>query len=352
MYKRIVFLLAMIIACVGNIEARKKVAIVFGGGGAKGAAEIGVLKYIEKSGVPVDYVVGTSIGSIIGGLYSAGYKSAELDTLFCSQKWISLMTRHKRKLNDNSEDTVVKKTKRHKVYKSKLPILRLRQDVLDFRRKNLKNFFANVGILKGDSITGLLDEMVYTKANGHDFEDLKISFRCMAVNINRLSEVELRDGNVAEAMRSSMSIPMVFKAVKRDSMILVDGGVLNNLPVNVAREMGADIVIAIDLAVKTYEEADSTDGKWNKKVKVHVDKGPLNMREWKNKRPDIKRYRANVKDADIYIHPDLHGYGAQDFVKSKIIKMIELGEVAGQEALPELEQLRKELGGTCLDPCR
>ena len=328
--------------CAGSAEARKKVAVVFGGGGAKGAAEVGVLKYIEKSGIPVDYVVGTSIGSIVGGLYSAGYDSAELDSMFCSQKWISLMTGHSRMHNDSIAKKE-KKHRKHRVYSSKVPIKRLRQNVLEFKHEKQKNFFVNAGILRGDSITSLLDEMVCAKIGGGDFTDLKKSFRCMAVDINRLQEVQLQDGNVAEAMRSSMSIPLVFKAVKRDSMILVDGGVLNNLPVNVAREIGADVVIAIDLAVNTYEKADSIRGKWDKTVKVHVNKGPLNMREWKNKRPDIKRYRANVNDADVYIHPDLHGFGAQDFKRSKIEKMIRLGEKAGEEALQKLERLSREL---------
>ena len=167
-----------------NESRRPKVALVLGGGGAKGAATVGVLKAVEKSGVPIDMVVGTSIGSIVGGLYSIGYDSKQLDSLFRTQSWLDIFS----------------------------------------------------GSLMGDSIIWTLREM--TGGIVTDFDSLPIPFRCVAVDVKKIREVVLSEGDLAQAMRASMAIPLVFKPVKIGNMQLVDGGVLNNLPVDVARDMG------------------------------------------------------------------------------------------------------------------
>lgn len=247
---------------------RPKVALVIGGGGAKGAAAVGVLKYVEQSGIPVDMVVGTSIGSIVGGLYSMGTTSEQLDSLFRTQAWGDLFT----------------------------------------------------GSLMGDSIVRTLRELTGKEVS---FESLNIPFRCVAVDMNTLREVVLQEGSLAQAMRASMAIPLVFKPVKMGSMRLVDGGVLNNLPVDVARDMGADIVIAIDLTVNKHEDDTSS---------------LLSLL-----RPDLKKYQRNCLDADIYINPNLKGYGAQDFMPTKIAEMIALGEKAGKRSLKALKKLKKSL---------
>ncbi|MBR1668292.1 MAG: patatin-like phospholipase family protein [Bacteroidaceae bacterium] len=248
----------------GGKKSRPKVALVLGGGGAKGAAEVGVLKYIEQSGVPIDMVVGTSIGSIVGGLYAVGYRSAELDSMFRQQDWLKM----------------------------------------------------GMGSLMGDSIVRVLRGMA-DEYGEVDFDCLPIPFRCVAVDMKSMKEVVLRQGDLSQAMRASMAIPLVFKPVKIGDMRLVDGGVLNNLPVDVAKDMGADIVIAVDLTV-------------NK----HVDSTPLF-------RPDLKKYRQNVEAADIYINPHLKGYGAHSF--NKIGEMILIGEEAGKKALKDLKKLKKKL---------
>ncbi|MBP5375635.1 MAG: patatin-like phospholipase family protein [Bacteroidaceae bacterium] len=247
---------------------RPKVALVIGGGGAKGAAAVGVLKYVEQSGIPVDMVVGTSIGSIVGGLYAMGTTSEQLDSLFRTQAWGDLFT----------------------------------------------------GSLMGDSIVRTLRELTGKEVS---FESLNIPFRCVAVDMNTLREVVLQEGSLAQAMRASMAIPLVFKPVKMGSMRLVDGGVLNNLPVDVARDMGADIVIAIDLTVNKHEDDTSS---------------LLSLL-----RPDLKKYQRNCQDADIYINPNLKGYGAQDFMPTKIAEMIALGEKAGKRSLKALKKLKKSL---------
>ena len=252
-----------------NESRRPKVALVLGGGGAKGAATVGVLKAVEKSGVPIDMVVGTSIGSIVGGLYSIGYDSKQLDSLFRTQSWLDIFS----------------------------------------------------GSLMGDSIIWTLREM--TGGIVTDFDSLPIPFRCVAVDVKKIREVVLSEGDLAQAMRASMAIPLVFKPVKIGNMQLVDGGVLNNLPVDVARDMGADYVIAVDLTVNKHENDLS---------------GLMSML-----RVDLRKYHQNSEDADVYINPKLKGYGAHDFASDKIAKMIDLGEVAGKASLKELKRLKKKV---------
>jgi len=262
----IVLLFAFLpLSAQGN--GRPKVALVLGGGGAKGAASVGVLKYIEASEVPIDMVVGTSIGSIVGGLYAVGYRSEELDSMFRHQDWLKM----------------------------------------------------GMGSLMGDSIVRVLRGMAEEYGNVN-FDSLPKPFRCVAVDMKSMKEVVLREGDLAQAMRASMAIPVVFKPVKIDGRRLIDGGVLNNLPVDVAKDMGADIVIAIDLTVNKHENG----------------KTPFF-------RPDLKKYRQNSQAADIYINPDLKGYGAQSFMPSKIAEMIALGEKAGKKALKDLKKLKKKL---------
>ena len=228
-------------------NSRPKVALVFGGGGAKGAATVGALKYVEQSGVPIDMVVGTSIGSIVGGMYAVGYRHEQLDSLFRMQQWV--------------------------------------------------NMFA--GSLMGDSIVNVFRDNMRGEYSQVDFDTLPTPFRAVAVDINKMRQVVL------------------------NGMQLVDGGVLNNLPVDVAREMGADYVIAVDLTVNKHENSSSL----------------LSLL-----RPDLKKYNRNRKDADIYINPKLKGYGAQDFSRNKIAEMITLGEKAGKSSLKEMKKLKKRLG--------
>jgi len=278
--KKSLFFILLLCMCIG-VQARKKehrssdekggrpkVALVLGGGGAKGAASVGVLKYVEKSGVPIDMVVGTSIGSIVGGLYAMGQTSEQLDSLFRTRAWADLFT----------------------------------------------------GSLMGDSIVRTLRDLTGREMV---FDSLKIPFRCVAVDMNGMKEVVLKEGNLAQAMRASMAIPVVFKPVKIGNMRLVDGGVLNNLPVDVARDMGADYVIAVDLTVNKHENNTSS---------------LLSLL-----RPNLKKYQKNCKDADIYINPNLKGYGAEDFMPAKIAEMITLGEKAGKASLKEMRKLKKKL---------
>lgn len=326
-----VLLLAMLllptIHGVSSARQRPKVGLVLGGGGAKGAAEIGVLKYIEKSGVPIDYIVGTSIGSIVGGLYSCGLKADELDSLFCSQQWLDLFTGRQTDLRAKSLSE-----KDGTNYLFGFPV----------GNKNEGELSYGHGLLRGDSIYNFLNRLTQ-RPDSISYDKLPIPFRCVAVDANTFTEQVFSSGVLAESMRASMSIPVVFKPVAKDSLLYVDGGMINNLPVDVCRAMGADIIIAVDL-VQNHHDNDVVTALSDDKIK-RILQYPrlLKLLAWVKYRPDLVKYQENRKNVDIYINPDLKGLKASSFKRSKIIKMIKAGEKAGEDALPQLVALRKKL---------
>jgi NTE family protein len=299
--------------------ARKKVALVLGGGGAKGAAQVGVLKYIEKSGVSIDMVVGTSIGSVVGGLYCAGYSAEEMDRIFRSQEWIDLFT------DGFSIDNFLSKT----VDSPKSALDKL-AGLLD-----VKSMVKNYGIVKGDSIVGFLSRLIEEKGGAPSWD----TYRAVAVDLKAMDEVVLRSGSMPMAMRASMAIPLVFRPVQQDGMLLADGGVLNNLPVDVARNMGADIVIAVDLTQNKPDDYQPAGGLMEKDyVKKLLERLP--WANWVINRPDREKYGQNVKDADLYINPKLEDCSVTSF--AKVDYMIAQGEKAGKKALRKLKKIKKK----------
>lgn len=254
-------------------STRPRVGLVLSGGGAWGAAEVGALKVLEEVGVPIDMIAGTSIGGIVGGLYATGYRAEQLDSMFRSQEWIDL-----------------------------------------FVNGNLKGYF--------ERITGLRDTI--------DFYNLPIPFACVAVDIQNQKEVVLRSGSLPAAMRATMAIPGVFSAVRINGRTLVDGGMMNVLPADVVKEMGADVVIAIDLQQKDHE---------TRHFSLKNVLGIGGILDWAVSRPDWKKYNENRKMCDIYIRPDLSGYSVVDFNKTDITAMIALGEDAARAKLKELRRL-------------
>lgn len=276
--RKIALIFCLTIFLTSFAQDRPKVGLVLGGGGAKGAAEIGVLKYIEEAGVHIDYIVGTSIGSIIGGLYSVGYRSQQLDSLFVNTDWENIFS-------ESIAGT-----------------------------QQISNVFSDLLNLP-DSV---------------DFDSLPIPYRCVATDIINTEEVILQRGNLARAMRASMSIPGAFKPVKWEGKLLVDGGMLNNLPVDIAKKMGADIIIAIDLAQRKHE---------NRDFSLKEEYGIGGVLDWLISRPDWKKHNENRQMADIYINPNLKDYDAASFSRDDIRQMILIGEEAGKKALKELRKL-------------
>ena len=307
-------------------QTRPKVGLVLGGGGAKGAAEVGALRVIEQAGIPIDYIAGTSIGAVVGGLYAAGYHADALDKLFCEQQWLPLLTDRREDLSN-----VVYRQIKDVVYVFGFPV---------FYKGN-----EQIGLLRGAKIEKDIDSLL--AAHGCvEFESLRTPFRCVAAELLHANEVVLSKGTLPQAIRASIAIPGIFKPVDIDGSYLTDGGMMNNLPVDVVREMGADIVIAIDLQQEKPADKDATD--WGLTGVASLF-GLGNLVDWVVSRPDIRKYNANRKMADIYINPPLPDYDASSFSQSKVRQMMNIGEQSARKHWNELLQLKQKLSNTTHD---
>lgn len=315
--KRILILLITAGLLLPAVAGRPKIGLALGGGGAKGAAEVGVLKVLEEAGIHVDCIAGASIGAIVGGLYAAGYSAAELDSLFQTQEWFSLLTDRKASLSSEPYKTIDGVT-----YIFGFPVM----------DKNSRGF----GIMCGGRIEQILDSMVSVRGCT-DFESLRIPFRCVAADIRTAEEVVISEGLVCKGLRASMAIPGIFKPVPQDDYLLVDGGMLNNLPVDICRQMGADIVIAVDL--------NQGDPQPRKQIDVSSLSGLAGLIglggviEWVTNRPDITKYKANLESADIYISPSLPDYDTTSFGNKNAARMIAAGVSAAKAHWDELLKL-------------
>jgi len=295
----------------GPSDGRPRIGLALGGGGAKGAAEVGVLKVLEEQGIRPDYIAGTSIGAIVGGLYACGYSAVDIEEMFRGQEWLSLIGDRNRDLKSS-----ILEERDGVTYIFGFPI--------GGTNKKTRVEDAAIGALKGNNITLLLDSLTRQFDGIVSFDSLPIPFRAVAVDIKRQEEVIMDSCELELAMRASMSIPGAFKPVKWKGRVLVDGGMLNNLPVDVVRDMGADIVIAVDLDQGQHEERDFS---------LKETLGIGGILDWLVSRPDWKKSKANREDADIYINPQLAEYGVSSFGSESIDTMIERGERAARQAL-------------------
>lgn len=291
---------------------RKSVGLVLSGGGAKGAAQLRVIKAIEEAGIPIDYIAGTSIGSIIGGLYAVGYTVEEIEELFTTMDWFDVFTDRRARdqqlfANKQKDDTYM------------FDIMLSTDDI------SLPS-----GIVRGDKFMDQLNELLLGYQNMESFDDLPIPFACVSYDMNTGSEYVARGGNLAVAIRASMSIPGVFTPVKYKDMMLVDGGVYNNFPVDVIRDMGADIVIGVDLA----------DG-------IRTDKDLENMViifEQITTFLGRDKFEANKSDCDYYIHPEVAPYSAASFSTEAVDSLVMRGQREADAHRSGLWALRKDIG--------
>ena len=293
---------------------RKKVAVVLSGGGAKGMAHIGVLKVLEKAGIPIDIITGTSIGSIVGGLYSIGYNANSLDSMVRAQDWMYVIT--------DKED--------------------LRRQSLSDRKKQNTYFITTGmtigkrdmnagGLIKGKNLAELFQQLCTGYTDSLDFSrDLRIPFACVATNIMDNSEVVFHSGRLPQAMRASMAIPAAFSPVRIGDMVLVDGGLKNNYPVDVAREMGADIVIGITLSgkPKTAEDIGGTMSIVGQIIDVNC----------------VNKYDDNKAITDLWMNVDPHGYSTASFTAAAIDSLIRYGEEEAMLHWDEIIALKKRIG--------
>lgn len=321
--------LAIILLTSAAMAARPKVGLVFGGGGAKGAAEVGALRAIEQAGIHVDYIAGTSIGSVVGALYAAGYRADELDSLFCHQQWLNLLTDRREDLSREPYRQV-----RGITYVFGFPIL----------DKNSQSF----GLLRGQVVEQMLDSMLALRGCV-EFGCLPIPFRCVATEWRTASEVVLGEGTIPQAVRASIAIPGIFKPSEVGGRQLVDGGMLNNLPVDVVRAMGADVVIAIDLQ-QERPEAPAGNGLPIADIADMLGLGDLfgfgGVIDWVFARPDISRYLANSADADIRISPRLTDQDVSSFGNKNMRRMVNAGYEAAMKQWSRLQALAAQQAQT------
>jgi len=320
--KRVLLLVIAALLTCGTVSAkadstavgRKRVAVVLSGGGAKGMAHIGVLKVLERAGIPVDIVTGTSMGSIIGGLYAIGYNANSLDSMVRVQDWGYVIT--------DKEDLS-------------------RQSLSDRQKQNTYLFSTGLtigkrdmqagGIIKGKNLAELFQQLCVGFTDSLDFtRDLRIPFACVATDIIDNSEVDFHSGRLPQAMRASMAIPAAFSPVRIGDKVLVDGGLKNNYPADIAREMGAEIIIGVTVqgAPKSAEEVGGTMSILSQIIDVNC----------KNKLDE------NLAITDLHLQVDTKGYGSASFSQAAIDTLIRRGEEEAMRHWDDIIALRQRIG--------
>jgi NTE family protein len=294
---------------VDERDDRPRIGLVLGGGGARGAAHIGVLKELERLRVPVDVITGTSMGAIVGGLYASGMTAAELEELVGSLDWAGALT-DKPDRKDLSF--------RRKQDDAEYPI-----DIeLGVRGTDL---VLPKGVVQGQKLDLLLRELTIETSHIEDFDDLPIPFRAIASDIGRGEAYVIGSGDLARAIRASMSVPGVFSPVRIDNRLLVDGGIVGNLAVDVIQELGVDIVIAVDVEFPLYGEDELGSV-------LTISEQMLTILIRKETLRQIDRLSAH----DVLIRPELGTFASTDF--GNILETIEPGERAARAKASRLEE--------------
>lgn len=288
-----------------EVLIRPRVGVVLSGGGAKGFAHLGALKVIEESGLPIDYIAGTSMGSIVGGLYAIGYDLDTLVSLVKQQDWDAVMSDRIPRKFIPIDDKIMD---RH--YLATFP----------FRNKKLQMQSA---LYDGELINLLLARLTSPAYMIHDYEDLDIPFICVATDMETAEAYEMDKGILQRSIRASMSIPFYFAPVEVDGRLLVDGGLRNNFPVHNLKERDIDILIGIDVQRDFYEKEEMTS------MTVLLDQ-LIAM-------TDIDANRIARQEVDIHIRPQMSDYGMMDF--NSFDSIIYAGEMAAREYLPQLQRL-------------
>lgn len=303
----IIVIMAVTVILPANIEAadqsRPKLGLALGGGSALGFTHIGVLKWLEENRIPVDYIAGTSMGGLIGGLYAMGMNPQEIEELVKSVNWDQLF---------NSDPPYNSMTFRRKEDQRDYP-----SEIKLGARDGL--FLPNgLSIYQVDF---LLSRIALPYATIKSFDELPIPYRCVATDIRSSQAVVLENGSLVEAMRATMSIPGVFVPVEREDQLLVDGGLVNNVPADVAEAMGADKVIAVNC----NENNDTKDLRRLDSFLMSTINSVI-----------VNNTRRALQNADIIIHPQVAGVSLMDW--KEVNKFITAGYWA---AARQGEQLRK-----------
>lgn len=312
--KRVCCFVLVVLLAAGMLHAeRKKVGLVLSGGGAKGVAHIGVLKVLQEAGIPIDYIAGTSMGSIVGGLYAVGYDARKLDSMVRVQNWPFLLS--------------------NRVYRYNLPFSEKEKEekyLLSVPMLGTKWIQMPAGFISGQNVYNLFSELTIGYHDSLSFDSLPVPFSCVAANLVTGEEVILGSGSLPMAMRASMAIPGVFAPVVMDTMMLVDGGIANNYPTDVVRAMGADIVIGVDVSagLRTIQELNSV----------------LDIVDQLTNFMGMEKYEENIRLTDLYIKPDIEPYSAASFDPAAIDTLLRRGEEAARAQWDNMIRLKEKIG--------
>ena len=295
-------------------KSRPTVAVVLAGGGAKGASHIGVLKYLEEKGIPIDFVAGTSMGGLMGGLYAMGYSATEIDSIVRSIDWNVMMS-------DNIPMDFYTYTR--KMYKGTY-VLDIPFTKLDFK-KSLPS-----GIMYGLNVYNMLSALSVGYQQKISFLDLPTPYCCVATEIVSQKEKHWTEGSMVDAMRSTMSIPGYFMPVRVDSMILSDGGTKNNFPTDVAVVAGADIIIGVEMTMpRDYQKV-------NNMADVLMQTAQYSG--------GLEAHNRNVKNTTVYITPDISGFGMLSFGTEEIATLISRGYREAAKHEREIDSIAQIVG--------
>ncbi len=279
---------------VPEIRPRPKIGLVLSGGGARGFAHVGVLKVLEENRIPIDYISGASMGALVGSLYATGHSTAEMELLVKTLDW--------RKLLDGGPP-YQKLTYRRKQDSRNIP------GGLSLRGQSVKSLEVPSSINPGHEVGLAIDRLFLNYSSVDNFDELPIPFRAVATDMLNAETVVLKGGSLQQSLRATMAIPAVFAPVEINGRILADGGILNNIPTDVVKDMGADIIIVVNIETQIGDRAslDNLIGVLGQTFIVAT----------------VENSRRGLREADLIIAPDLGKYSSSNFEDGK--EIIRLG---------------------------
>ena len=291
-------------------KKRPKVGLVLSGGGARGFAHIGVIKVLEEEGIKVDFIGGTSMGSIIGGLYAMGYSIDSIEKISIAQDWEKVMNDHINREEKDFEEKYDEDT-----------------HILSLQLKN-KRVSIPPGLVYGQKTLSLLSRLTVPTFQTTDFKDLNTPFLCMATDLLSGKAIKMDTGNLAVAIRASMSVPSAFVPIEYGPYYLVDGGLINNMPAKEVKAMGADILIGVDIQTPLYEQEEIKN-----LIQVMSQAIFLNSES---------TFQENIAEIDFLIKPDIDPYTSMDFNSAD--SLILRGEKKARQMIPQLRAFMDSVG--------
>ena len=305
------------------VQTRPKIGLVLSGGGAKGAAHIGVLKYIEQEGIPIDYIAGTSMGAVVGGMYALGYSADEILDVISSVDWERLISNNV----DRKKISFRNKQEKGSQIVSVPFSMKSRQE--DIRSRSFRNSLPD-GIISGDNLINLFNSLSVGYSDSISFNKLQTPFICIATNMMNGKADVLDRGVLTKAMRASMAIPILFDPIKIGDTLYADGGLVSNFPADQCRAMGADYIIGVSMSPGLEDNP-------NKLTSLLTQ-----VKQLKEIITD-KEFENYHKKCDIFISPDLRGVGMLSFNAESIARVTQSGYDAALAQDANFKALKEEV---------